>query len=112
MIKYPITCVTNGSKNSWLMKAQELLRLEHNHMGAWHNTGITETRYQKLRAQVQIDFPYHAGKLSKVDWERYKSDRFDRKQKKINEAIGQMKQNMFNSTTYSPNLDDDITDAI
>lgn len=109
MVKYPITCITNGSKHSWLMKAQELLRREHNHMGAWHRDGITETRYQKLRAQVQIDFPYYVGKLTKLDWDRYLSDRFERKQNKISEAIGQMKANMFASTTYSPNLDDDIT---
>jgi hypothetical protein len=90
------------------MKAQELLRREHNHMGAWYKDGITLTRYQNLRAQVQIDFPYHAGKLSKADWERYQTDRFENKQNKLSEAIGQMKTNMFASSTYSPNLDDDI----
>lgn len=112
MIKYPISCLTNGSKHSWLMKAQELLRREHNIMGAWHRDGITLTKYQKLRAQVQIAFPYYAEKLSKDDWGRYQNDRFEKKQNRLSEAIGQMKQNMFASNTYSPNLDDDITDGI
>ena len=70
MIKYPLTCLTNGSKLSWLMRTQELLRKEHNIMGKWYREGIILSRYQKLRAGVQINFPYYAGKLSKEDWIR------------------------------------------
>ena len=108
MIKYPLTCLTNGSKLSWLMRTQELLRKEHNIMGKWYREGIILSRYQKLRAVVQINFPYYAGKLSKEEWISYTNNRFEKKSRLIVEAIGAYKNACFLSTTYSPNLDDDI----
>ena len=110
MIKYPITCLTNGSKLSWLMRAQELLRREHNIMGRWHRQGITLAKYQNLRAAVQISFPYYAETLNILDWQRYQEERFDKKQNRLSDAIGSMKNNCFQSILYSPNLDDDITE--
>ncbi len=107
-MKYSITCFTHRSKHEWLLNAQELLRQEFLIMGEWFRQGITETKYHTLRAKVQIDFPYYTGKLSKLDWERYQGDRFDPRQNKIGSAIAQMRQKMFDSKTYSPNLDDDI----
>ncbi len=111
MINYPITCTTNGDKHAFLMRAQELLRREHNIMGRWFREGITLTKYQALREAVKVAFPYSSGTLSKQDWEKYQKNRFEKKQARISIAIGQMKSNMFASNAYSPNLDDDITDG-
>ncbi len=110
-IKFPITCITNGSKLSWLNRAQELLRREHNIIGRWHRQGITLAKYQNLRAAVQIAFPYYNDKLTKDDWNRYLNIRFLKKQNRIADAMGQYKQQSFDSTLYSPNLDDDVTDG-
>jgi hypothetical protein len=77
-------------------------------MGKWYREGIELAEYQTLRADVQIDFPYSEMKLSKSNWENYKENRFTKKQNLLGEAIGLMKNNSYMSSTYSPNLDDDI----
>lgn len=109
MINYPLTCITNGAKYAWLMRAQELLRREHNIMGGWFREGITLTKYQKLRAAVQIAFPYATGKLSSEDWKRYQETRFEKKLDMLMVEVGAKRKLCFESTTHSPNLDDDIT---
>lgn len=110
-MKYPITCITNGSKISWLLKAQESLRQEHNIMGEWFDElrdPITLEKYQTLRAEVQIAFPYVNENLSKEDWDKYQTDRFNIKQSLIDVEMGRLKNACFESSTYSPNLDDDL----
>jgi hypothetical protein len=108
MIKYHFSCLTNGSKFSWLLKFQELLRQEHNMMGTWFREGILETEHHLLRAEVQIAFPYVNKNLSEEDWGKYRVERFDIKQGIVSNEIGRLRNACFVSNTYSPNLDDGI----
>lgn len=107
-IRFPLVCITNGSKLSWLMRAQELLRIENNIVGKWYREGITLGEYQKLRASVQQRWSYSEGNLLENDWLRYKEDRFDVISGVISGKICELKNTCRLSTTYQPNLDSDI----
>ena len=110
MIKYHVTCVTHATKMAFIERSLRLLQKEHNIMGDWFRDGITETRYQKLRAAVQIRWPYTSEKLSKIEWKNYQEERFDRKQNVLINERGRLRELLYNSTRFSPNLDDDITE--
>jgi hypothetical protein len=110
-MKYPLTCTTHATKSAFTERALKLLYIEHNIMGAWFKPGepiITETQYQKLRAGVQTRWPYTGEKLSKVEWENYKTDRFDIKREILISERGRLKELLCSSTRFAPNLDDDI----
>ena len=81
-------------------------------MGDWVHEGITEIRYQKLRNAVQTRWPYTGEKLSKIEWKNYQEERFDKKQNVLINERGRLRELLYNSTRFSPNLDDDITDGI
>lgn len=108
MIKFPLLCISNGNKIAWLFRARNLLRLEHNIMGKWYREGLTVEEYQKLRAEVQIKWPYKEEKLPLPEWLDYKKERFDLKQEEIDLVLNQLKVLCFDTTKYEPNLDYDI----
>lgn len=111
MIKYPLLCVTDAAKNGFVKKALKLLYREHNTMGVWFHPDkpvITLARYQKLRAQVQLRWPYTGEKLSKVEWGKYLIERFDVKHIKLLDEKGLLEGKLENSTRFSPNLDSDV----
>lgn len=111
MIKFPLTCITNAQRQAWCQVAQILLQEEHNIMGKWYKITeplIPETEHQKLRAEVQITFPYDGKKLKKENWVKYQEDRFNKKSSLISEGIALYKKNIMENKTYSVNLDDDV----
>lgn len=108
MINYPITCTTHATKMAWIERAIELLRIEHNVIGKWFREGITFEEYQTLRAWVQSRIDYRETKLTEAEWDTYKEIRFDKVSGKLHEARGQIRGLLYNSTRFSPNLDDDI----
>ncbi|MCK5600855.1 hypothetical protein KAR91_03240 [Candidatus Pacearchaeota archaeon] len=111
MIKYPITCITFATKTAFVERAARLLQIEHNIMGAWFSPQkpvITLEEYQKLRAAVQIEWPYSDGKLSKTEWQRYLETRFNVKMGKLVDERCNLKELLYTSTRFSPNLDDAI----
>lgn len=108
MVKYPLTAVTNAAKAAFVERAIELLRLEHNVVGKWFREGINLEEYQTLRAMVQSRWPYDGEKLDKIEWEKYKEERFDVKSEVLISERGRLTNLMYNSTRFSPNLDDDI----
>jgi hypothetical protein len=110
MINYPGTCTTSGDKMAWILKAQDLLRREHNIMGRWYKEGITLTKYQNLKEAVRASFPYAVGNLSNSNWRRYLKNRFQRKQDLISHEIGRLRNLSFSDNAYSPNLDEDLVD--
>lgn len=110
MIRYPLTCATYATKMAFIERALSLLQKEHNIMGDWFNNGITETRYQKLRAVVQTEWPYTTEKLSESEWTNYRKERFSRKGNVLLREKGRLKELLYDSTRFSPNLDDDITE--
>jgi hypothetical protein len=112
MVKYPtLTATTYAAKYAFLKRLYVLLQQEHNIMGEWYNPGkslITLETYQTLRAQVQQSFPFTNEKLSKEDWQRYQDDRFNPRLKILMSEEGRLKNQIYQSTRFSPNLDDDI----
>ena len=108
MIKYPLLCATFATKTAFVERALRLLQKEHNIMGAWFREGIALNRYEKLRNKVQTEWTYTEEKLPKIEWERYLEERFEVKSGRlINERLA-LKEALYTSTRFSPNLDDDI----
>lgn len=115
MIKYPLLCTTYGAKSAFIERANRLMQIEHNIMGAWYKPTeplIPETEHNKLRAEVQARWPYSGEKLSKIEWENYQAERFDKKRNLLIAERGILKNLLYDSTRFSPNLDDDITDGV
>ena len=77
-------------------------------IGKWYKEGILLSEYQKLRANVQQQYPYHIDKLSFEDWDMYKKERFEIKSNKLIQGRAELKELLYKSTRFSPNLDDDI----
>ena len=111
MIKYPLLCTTIAAKVAFVERGIRLLQKEHNIMGAWFSPQksiITLEMYQKLRAAVQIEWPYNDEKLPKTEWQRYLETRFNMKMEKLVSERCILKESLYTSTRFSPNLDDDI----
>lgn len=108
-IRYPLTVVTNAQKQAWCQVGVELMRLEFLVMGKWFWEGVPLEEYQTLRAAVQIEWPYHEGKLPKSEWERYQTDRYDYKTGQLTSEILALRTAISQAKSYSVNLDDDIT---
>ncbi len=111
-VNYPVLCTTNAAKGAFIERAMRLLQIEHNIMGAWFKPSapvISLSIYQKLRAAVQLRWPYTGEKLSKTEWVKYKNERFDVKQEVLVLERGRLKELLYASTRFSPNLDDDVT---
>lgn len=106
---YPaLTCTTYAAKSAFIERANELLRQEHNIMGAWHREGVPLETYQLLRADVQIKWPYSEKNLSLEEWQRYKEIRHRKLESILAEELGVIKNSMRESTRFSPNLDEII----
>ncbi len=109
MINYPITCTTHATKMAWIERAIELLRIEHNVIGKWYREGITFEEYQTLRAWVQSRIEHRDTKLTETEWNMYQRIRFEPISDKLHGARGQLRQMLYKSNRFSPNLDDDIS---
>jgi len=109
MIKFSILATTHAAKMAWIERALELLRLERSLMGEWYKKGLTLEQYQKLRAEVQIQFPYTSSNLSKDLWEDYLKGRYSMKTNVLYQTQAVLRESLFNSTRFSPNIDSDIT---
>lgn len=111
MIRYPFGCTTYAAKSAFIKKAIELLRLEYNIMGEWYHPEkslIVESLHQKLRANVQTRWPYDGNKLDKVEWENYQKERYEKKETILHYEKSILDNEIYKSTRFSPNLDDDI----
>lgn len=110
-MEYP-PFLTNAAKGAFTERAIRLLQIEHNIMGDWFRPTeplIPESLHQKLRAAVQIRWPYDGKKLIKIEWEKYKKERFDIKQEALMTERGRLKELLYTSKRFSPNLDSDVT---
>ncbi|MCK5602179.1 hypothetical protein KAR91_09930 [Candidatus Pacearchaeota archaeon] len=111
MIKYSLLCTTNAAKLAFIERSIRLMQEEHNIMGAWYRPSeplISETKHNKLRAQVQERWPYNGEKLNKTEWDNYKDGRYKQKMDILKAERGRLKNLLYASTRFSPNLDDDI----
>jgi len=108
MIKYPLLCTTHAAKMAFVERALRLLQKEHNTIGAWFREGIPLNRHEELRNKVQTEWPHTEKKLPEVEWKRYLKERFDIKTNRLLTERGILKEALYTSTRFSPNLDDDI----
>ena len=106
---YPITLLTNKSKNAWILCAYGKLQREHNIMGKWFDEKeptITLEEYNKLRLSVRLAHPFGTvDKLSPEAWQEYLDNRFEGPHARILSEVCRMKLVGYESTAYDPDLE-------
>lgn len=107
MLTFPVDADTPAKRMEYTMRAQELLHLLHNEMGAWRREGISATRWGKLPAKIQAKYPYkHL--LTETEWRDFLGTIFRVTETNISAAIGRTREELRQSTAWPLTIDEII----
>jgi len=88
MVVYPSICDNDMKKMAYIQRAQEVLRLKHNAMGAL----------------------YRNKKITKQQWEDFVKNYFDPRSDAVVQEILKLRHNFRAAKTFSVDLDNDFVD--
>lgn len=104
-IAYPINCFTPGDRLEWLIRAKELTKRIHNAFNIWHQSGLTQTQYNKFPQKVRNNFSY-TFKISYSEWNRFNQDFLEPLNDKICNQLGIQRGVAGLSTKYDVRIED------
>ena len=105
-LTFPTGCDTPAQRTEFCYLVQEKLRLLHNIIGKWYREGITKTAWNKLPSKVQNRYPYQA-QLPLAEWQDFLIV-FDNVEDKVVRALLNNRDQLKNSTNWTPNLNEVI----
>jgi len=109
-IKFPVDCISATERTEYCYRAKEILRLEHNIVGAWYNPykpEITREQYDSLSEMVRKVFPFKT-KLTLADWRTYEDTIYMPMNAKMENDLLQARAELKASTRWDINLDNII----
>jgi hypothetical protein len=107
IVNFPETCTTDASRMAWCFRAQEKLRLVHNGISKWYDSGLSEAAYSQFPTKIKNRYPYKP-QLSKADWDDFRSTIFQKVEDAIVGAMHQAIREAEASTYWHVDLDGDI----
>jgi len=108
-VRFPANCRTEASRMAWCYRAEELLRVYHNIMGAWSKGPVDRSEWSKLAGNIKARFPFKEKALSRAEWGEYQHAIHRPKEQAIIEATLASRTLAKGSAFWAVDIDGDIS---